>query len=103
MWNKILPKTHLGKWSTGLFAVCIVFFVIFQILVASGQRGGETFLDNIPLSLNGLVFVISGISAFFTGIISIVKGKERSALAFISTIIGLLILIFVIGEFIFPH
>ena len=103
MWAKLRPATRLGKWSTWFFVACIVFFIVFQILVASGQRGGDTFLDNIPLSINALMFAISGISAFFMGILGIITSKERSILVFIFTIIGLLVLLFVVGEFLFPH
>jgi tellurite resistance protein TehA-like permease len=103
MWTKLRPETCLGKWSTWFFVACIVFLIIFQILVASGQHGGETFQDNIPLSINALMFAISGISAFFTGILGIMMHKERSILVFIFTIIGLLILLFILGEFLFPH
>lgn len=71
--------------------------------MASGQRGGATFFSNLALSVPMLIAVISGISAFFTGIIGIIRSKERSVLTFIATIIGFLILFFVLGEFLVPH
>ena len=46
---------------------------------------------------------ICGIAAFFTGIISIIKSKERSVLVFLTTVIGFLVLIFVLGEILVPH
>ena len=98
-----IPKTQLGKWSIWLIIAFIVLFMSFQLLVASGQRGGDTFFSNLALSVPMLIAGISGISAFFTGIIGIIRNKERSFLAFISTIIGFFILFFVLGEFLFPH
>lgn len=98
-----MPKIHLGKWSVGLIVVFFLFFAIFNLLVASGQRGGATFFSNpllsIPISLAG----ISGVSSFLTGIISIVKSKERPVFVFASTAIGLFILVFIAGEILFPH
>ncbi|MBI4743966.1 MAG: hypothetical protein HY776_03985 [Actinobacteria bacterium] len=98
-----MPKTYLGKWSVGLIIVFFLLFWLFQVLVASGQRGGETFFSNpllsVPISLAG----ISGILAFFTGSISVVKNKERSVFVFISIALGLFVLIFVLGEILVPH
>ena len=98
-----IPKTLLGKWSIWLIIAFIVFFITFQLLVASGQRGGATFFSNLALSVPMLIAGFSGISAFFTGIIGIIKSKERSVLVFIATIIGFFILFFVLGEFLVPH
>jgi cytochrome bd-type quinol oxidase subunit 2 len=98
-----IPKTNLGKWSISLIIIFIVLFVIFQILVASGQRGGETFLDNLWLSVPMLLAATSGVMAFLLGLISIIKNKERSALVFVSTIVGFFILWFIVGELLVPH
>ena len=100
---RFIPKTHLGQWSIWLITVFIVLFIVFQILVASGQRGGATFFSNLALSIPMLIAVITGILAFFTGIIGIIKNKERSVLVFSSTIIGFFILVFVSAEILFPH
>ncbi len=98
-----MPKTLLGKWSLGLIIVFFVFFNLFQLLVASGQRGGDTFFSNPMLTFPILIAGISGISAFFTGIIGIIKKKERSAIVFITALMGLFILVFCLGEVIVPH
>jgi hypothetical protein len=98
-----LPKTRLGKCSLWFFLAFVILFITFQLLVVSGQRGGETFKDNLILSVPILLAGISGISGFVTGLVGIIKSKERSILVFFSTIIGLFVLIFVIGELAFPH
>jgi len=46
---------------------------------------------------------LSGIAAFFTGIIGSTKSKERAVAVFITTIIGFFVLTFVSGEFVSPH
>jgi len=99
----IMPKTHLGKWSVGLILAFFLLFMVLQILVAAGQQGGATFFDNLLLSIPAFLGVIAGIASFASGIISILKNKERSVFVFLATAAGLLILIFVLGEIVFPH
>jgi len=97
------PKTTLGKWSVALIIVFIVLLGVFQLLVASGQRGGETFFSNLILTIPMLIAGVSGISAFVTGLIGIIKSRERSVIVYLSALIGLFVLLFWIGEIVFPH
>jgi hypothetical protein len=99
----IIPKTTLGKWSVGLVGGLIIFFALLLLMVAIGQRGGETFFSNLALAIPGMLAALSGIAGFFTGIVSIIKSKDHSLLVLLSTGIGLVVLIFCLGEFLFPH
>ena len=97
------PKTTMGKWSTGLIIAFFLFVAVFLILVASGQRGDDTFFSFTALTIPGLLAGVSAVSALVTGIVSIVKGRERSVLVFLATAIGLYLLILLLGEILFPH
>jgi hypothetical protein len=97
-----LPRTVLGKWSTWLVAGLIVFYVIAALVVASGQQGGGTFLDNLAISIPMALAGLCGVAAFFTGIIGIIRNRERAVLVFIATLIGLFVLVFIIGVFTSP-
>jgi len=97
------PRTITGKWSTGLIIAFFLFFAVFLIFVALGQRGGDTFFSNLALTIPMLVAGVSSVSALVTGIIGIVKSRERSVLVFLATAIGLVVLIFSLGEILFPH
>ena len=99
----LTPKTKLGKWSIGLIVSFFAFLWIFYLLVAAGERGGATFFSNLKLTIPMLIAAGSAVASFFTGLISIIKRKERAILVFISSLIGLLVLIYVILEFSFPH
>ena len=99
----LLPNTRLGKWSMNLIIAFFLLFLLFQLLILSGQRGGNTFFDNLLLSIPWLFMVVCGIASFFTGTISIIKKKERAVFVFLSTALGFFILLFVLGEFLFPH
>jgi len=66
------------------------------------ERGGDTFFSNLKLTIPFLFSAIAGIFSFFNGMISILK-KEKSILVFLSTLLGFLIFLFVLGEILFPH
>ena len=101
---KILPQTTLGKWSVGLI---IAFFLLLAtgmfVVQVLRQEGGETFFDNLWISITMLGAGACAIAALFTGIISIWRYKERSVFVFIATLMGFFVLWFVLGEIIVPH
>ncbi len=81
----------------------LFLFVIFMILVASGQRGGDTFSDNLVLSIPGIIGDICAVFAFSFGVFSIIRRKERSVFVLLFTALGFFILTFMLGEFLGPH
>ena len=97
------PTTKLGRCSAWLIVAFAVFFGSLQALIASGQRGGDTFFSNLVLAIPGLLAATSGIVAFVTGLISITKRKERAVAVYLAVAIGFVVLTFVIGEIAFPH
>jgi len=97
------PTTTLGKRSAWLIFTFAVSLASFGILVASGQRGGDTFFSNPILTIPVLIAATAGISAFITGLISIVRSRERSISVYLAIGFGLITLVFVLGEIIFPH
>ena len=100
-----MPKTRFGKWSVLLIVVFFVLFILVQITAAVGRNQGAFDSDSfnayqilIPITI--IPAGICGIAAFLT---SIVKSKERSVSVILATAIGLLVLIFVLGEILSPH
>jgi lipopolysaccharide export LptBFGC system permease protein LptF len=98
-----MPRTKFGKWSTGLFFLFVLCFITFIGLVAAGYHGGDTFFNPSALTIPGLLGGIFVVSSFITGLISIIKSKERSALVIVETVIGFFFTFLVLGEFIYPH
>ena len=101
----ILPKGPLGWWSVGLAAAFFLLRLVFQTFFAEGGRNP---VPNpgppSPVVLMGVVAnYISGIASFVTGLISMIKSKERSILVFSVVIVGFLALIWLLGEVLFPH
>jgi len=97
------PKTKLGKISIMLVAAFFVLLGIFFMLVSMGERGGNTYFSNLKLTIPFTIAWLSAIGSFFSGIISIIKNKERSVFVFLSSLIGFLVLLFILAEFLFPH
>ena len=80
----IVPKTSLGWWSVGLCVASILLFALFVVILGPGPD------YNMPLAYS-LTFVLTGISAaaFVTGLLSVMKRKERGILVFAAMAIGL--------------
>jgi len=98
-----LPKTNLGKWSIRLIIGFLILLGLFFMFIALGERGGDTFFSNLKLALSGLSAAICAIASFVTGLIGIIKSKERSVLVFLASLIGFLVLLWVLAEILFPH
>jgi len=97
------PKTRLGKRSVWLLVALAIFMGVFRINVLLGQRGGDTFFSNPFLAIPILLAGISGIAAFITGLISIIRRKERSISVYLAVAVGLIVLIVVLAQIISPH
>jgi hypothetical protein len=93
----ILPKTSLGRWSAWLAVAWILFLVLSMFVAESG-------LVKLPLSGRALDLAMLGvtggisIASFVTGLISIIKSRERSILVFLALVVALLIVAMAIVE-----
>jgi len=106
---QFVPKTILGKWSVVLIVVMPVFFYIgmsfvsFYEFVPSGKTIPHDIVVRPGVALPMLAGFISGIVAFFVGIIGITRKKDHSILIFLSTAVGFLTLLWCLVEILFPH
>lgn len=98
-----MPHTKLGKWSVGSIGVFFVSLLLFFILVATGQRGGDTFFSNPVLTIPILTAGAFGVAAFVVGILAIVKQKDHAVLVYLSIVIGAVVTIFIFAELLLPH
>jgi uncharacterized membrane protein len=90
----MMPKTKLGKWAGILMAV----FVVILIAVLNGRnllglRAGD------PLFIMlGTCMMISGIAAFVTGTVSLIKFKDRSPVVILAVVFGFIAVLITIME-----
>lgn len=106
----IVPKTTSGKWSVGLIVVMPILFVIgtslTNLLYESVPAGGTIVADiaaRPALALTMLAGMAAGIAAFLVGLLALVRQNERALLVYVSTVVGMLLMVFLAGEFISPH
>jgi len=99
----LLPTTGLGRWAILAVAAFVGFVAIFALTVASGQRGGQEFFDNLWLALPGLGAYFSAVAAFVLGVGAIAASGERSISVVAVTIVGLFVTAFGVLEVLFPH
>jgi cellulose synthase/poly-beta-1,6-N-acetylglucosamine synthase-like glycosyltransferase len=104
-WDKDMfkPRTVLGRWSVGLIFAFFFFLALFLIIAASGARGGDTFFSNMALALPMLLAAFCGVAAFITGLIAIIVSKERAISVMVAAVLGCNVLVFGLGEILFPH
>jgi len=107
---KILPITSWGKWSLGLIIVMPVLFLVGRLFMNTlypSVPSGDTILADIAmrpaLALSMLAGMASGCAAFITGLVAILKKEERSVCVYVSSLVGGLWVLFLIGEVLFPH
>jgi hypothetical protein len=105
---KLLPKNKLGEWSVVLIMVMMLFFYLgmsfvdFYSSIPAGRTIPQDIINRPGVALLMLAGFASGIIAFITGLVAIIKNRERSVLVFVSTIIGALLILYLAGEIIFP-
>lgn len=107
---RILPISILGKWSVGLIITMPLLFIIgtsFTNSLYKSVPSGDTILADIAmrpaLALTMLAGMASGISALITGLLAIIRKKEKAVLVFISSLIGALLVLYLVGEVLYPH
>ena len=86
---RLWPKAKAGKYA----AYLTLLFIILMIL--------KFFTYSIPLPTP--VIAGLGVLGFILGAISMIKSKDRSLLTLLSIAIGLLVILWVAAEILFPH
>ena len=115
VWREYHLPPYLGVWDLSFPGIFLLHRLVLEIFGES-ILGFRLFDFLVQLSLVVMLYYLagrlfrsswagffSGIAAFFTGIISILKNKERSVLVFLSTLLGSLVLLWIFAEIAFPH
>lgn len=84
---KLFPKTYLGKWA---LILSIAFIILITLKI----------IESIPLP----TFTIAalGLAGFIVDIIAVIK-KERCILVFLPILEGIVIMLWIAAEIIYPH
>ncbi len=99
-----LPKSKSGKWSLICFAAEVILMVIFYSIIAIfNTKGGDTFFSNPELAIPLILAWLSGAVSFVLGCISLIKGKPKSILVLVVSIVTLLTTVYGILEVTASH
>jgi hypothetical protein len=85
---RLLPRTLAGKWALGL-SVAFIFLIAVKIIAF--------------LPLPSFVLAALGLAGFIMGIVAIFKNKDKAIFTFMAILVGLVIMLWTVLEFIFPH
>ena len=102
-----MPQSHLGKWAVG-FGIALVISMALSLVFATAIGGdpaviaGNTLLSILNVALN-LTLNLAGLLSLVLGVFTIIKHKEWSVCVSLAVLYGLAALMFVLGEFLFPH
>lgn len=105
---KHMPTTKQGKRAFCFALGTVGFYLLSIMIVALSQKqiNDETVISVVAqpyLMVSGLLAIICGIIAFFIGLISYFKYQERSPFIYPVLLVGLMMILFLLGEFFFPH
>ncbi len=102
-----MPNTKAGKWAVG-FGIANVVLTALSLLAAAAIGGDPAVIAGNPLfsilSVTlSVMFSLAGPLSLLLGIFTIIKYKEWSVCKYLAALYGLAVLLFVLGEFLFPH
>ena len=102
-----IPESRSGKWSVG-FGLTLLISVVLSLIFATAIGGDLTVIaaSSILVILNvalNLTLNLAALLSLALGIYTIIKHKEWSVCKPLGLCYALTILMFLIGEFAFPH
>ncbi len=100
-------KTFSGKWAVW-FGLALVALIALSLVFAAAIEGNSAVVANSKLltilaNIISIIFSLSGPLSFFTGIYTGIKHKEWSVFKPLAILYALTIILFLVGEFSFPH
>ena len=94
------PSTRLGWWAVGLAVTFVVMFITNNAVLIP-------FAQLIPWRLlrisYGMFMMMVGFTSGIVGLVAVIRRHERSWLVWCTILPTLFVLLFVLGEFLFPH
>jgi len=103
LWQRILrrPSTRLGWWSVALAATFVILFIINSTVFMPSTV--EVPWRQVVLPFYGIAMLLCGLATGMVGLIAVIWRQERSWLVWLTILPGLMVLFFVLGEFLVPH
>ena len=106
---RIMPQSSTGKFAVAMIIMMPVLFVIGGMMASmyDGEAAGQTILADIAarpgVAVPMILGFISGIEALVASILAIVRKKDHAFLVYVTLAIGVMLVVFLIGEFVTQH
>ncbi len=75
-----------------------VLAIVLMAVVASGQRGGTTLVDNPWTSGPALAVALAAVASFVTGLVAVLRHHERARIVMAAVLVEGLVTVFLVGE-----
>lgn len=92
------PETPRGRWALSLAGAAVGGTVAVAIAFASGVESGETFTDNLFMSLVGVAILASSAASVALGSVALTRDHDRSWLVLAGTTLGLLVTVLMLQQ-----
>lgn len=84
-------KSDLGKWSAGLGLFTILVFALCYVLAELSN----VITSPTLITVAGVASIGASFAAFITGIIAVIKHRERSLSAFLAILLGFVVILMI--------
>ena len=93
------PESRVGRLAITFAGLCVAGVVLIVLLFALGfVEPAQSYTDSWAQLVWGLGIWACGVTAFFTGLIAIMRHHERSWMVMLATALGLLPLALLLSE-----
>jgi len=89
-----MPRSLPGKWASGL----LVLFLLCLATVSLGLQNGMTPRGSIQARIVGTSMLIAGLAAFVTGLVSLIKFRDRSPAVILTVVFGVVAVLITVME-----
>ena len=93
-----MPRTRAGWWSLGLALGFVVLFAAWLAYIKMIPRSRPTFFSDPVHVVLLLSSVASAVSGLVVGLVTVVRGRERSLALLPAMLIGLFVLLWTLAE-----
>lgn len=102
-----MQKSRSGKWAVR-FGIALVIATALSFIFAAAIGGEAAVVENSSLlsilaAALSIIFTLSGPLSFIFGIYTVIKHREWSVCKPLVVLYGLALVLFLLGEFMFPH
>ncbi|MFH0874091.1 MAG: hypothetical protein V1846_04625 [Candidatus Komeilibacteria bacterium] len=101
------PQSRSGQWAIW-FALALAATLIFEFIFALAIRGNLQVIEanfglEVLANILSIIFTLSGPLSLIFGIYTVIKHKDWSVAKILALIYLITIVVFLLGEFSFPH